>query len=495
MKNKKLIIGSLVLIFFIFIFKTANEEISKGSAIYEKKFSLKKYLPKDLKEFLKNTLFVHSKLEIMENNIEELNNLVKQKDYLIKQKDFKIKYLYENFISTNTQGLNEVSFNFVNEYKLDKFNNGTLKLKVFQSDLLFDAKNLGAIASGFFDEYKNNIILSTGNQFYYFNIKSFEKEKILAKKIPSNINTFLVNFNSSKKKSISGFGIRDISLIDDYLYLSYTNELKEDCFNTSVVRAKFEINNLKFQNFFEPGECVKKENKYGLFTPYISGGRIINYIEDKILLTTGSFQYRTLAQDKKNVFGKIISINKANKEYEIISIGHRNPQGLYFDEINNVLISTEHGPLGGDEINIIQNPGKEIKNFGWPISSYGFHYTDHPSNIDGSAPLHKSHKDYGFIEPIYYFTPSIGVSELTKIPNKFLNTNENNFFVSSLGQDVREGDMSIHYFKFDKKYNQILENKTINIFERIRDIKYLNNLNAVMIWLESSGSIGLTYIE
>ena len=51
MKNKKLIIGSLVLIFFIFIFKTANEEISKGSAIYEKKFSLKKYLPKDLKEF------------------------------------------------------------------------------------------------------------------------------------------------------------------------------------------------------------------------------------------------------------------------------------------------------------------------------------------------------------------------------------------------------------------------------------------------------------
>ena len=58
-------------------------------------------------------------------------------------------------------------------------------------------------------------------------------------------------------------------------------------------------------------------------------------------------------------------------------MGHRNPQGLYFDKEKNILLETEHGPMGGDEINLINLNGikkGKIPNFGWPISSAGEHY-------------------------------------------------------------------------------------------------------------------------
>ena len=74
---------------------------------------------------------------------------------------------------------------------------------------------------------------------------------------------------------------------------------------------------------------------------------------------------------------KIIKININNGEYKIISMGHRNPQGLYFDKDNNFILETEHGPRGGDEINLInirEFNNNKILNYGWAISSYGEHY-------------------------------------------------------------------------------------------------------------------------
>ena len=58
-------------------------------------------------------------------------------------------------------------------------------------------------------------------------------------------------------------------------------------------------------------------------------------------------------------------------------MGHRNPQGLYFDKDRNIILETEHGPKGGDEINIIeldQINKNGILNYGWPIVSEGEHY-------------------------------------------------------------------------------------------------------------------------
>ena len=67
---------------------------------------------------------------------------------------------------------------------------------------------------------------------------------------------------------------------------------------------------------------------------------------------------------------KIIAISKKNSGSRVVSLGHRNPQGLDYSTDFDYLISTEHGPAGGDEVNLNIDT-ENIKNFGWPISSYG----------------------------------------------------------------------------------------------------------------------------
>ena len=90
-----------------------------------------------------------------------------------------------------------------------------------------------------------------------------------------------------------------------------------------------------------------------------------------------------------------------------------------FVENQNAIISTEHGPKGGDEININRYPSSKIMNFGYPISSYGEHYSN-DKYLYEEAPLYKSHKDYGFEEPVDYFVPSIGISDVEKYNDKYL---------------------------------------------------------------------------
>ena len=93
---------------------------------------------------------------------------------------------------------------------------------------------------------------------------------------------------------------------------------------------------------------------------------------------------------------KIIFVDIETKEVTQISKGHRNPQGLAVKE--NIILSTEHGPRGGDEINKIIYG----KNYGWPISSYGLPYKN-----EKNVKFYKSHKDRGFEEPIYIAWASI----------------------------------------------------------------------------------------
>ena len=93
------------------------------------------------------------------------------------------------------------------------------------------------------------------------------------------------------------------------------------------------------------------------------------------------------------------------------------------------ILSTEHGPKGGDEINKIILG----KNYGWPISSYGESY----ANDD--LKYHKSHIENKFEEPIFSFVPSIGISEI--VP---LDTNEKEFLVGAMGNEIAEQDLGLH---------------------------------------------------
>ena len=124
-------------------------------------------------------------------------------------------------------------------------------------------------------------------------------------------------------------------------------------------------------------ECLPDDQGIDL---NVSGGAAILF-DKNIYLSIGapenqSEKIRNLAQSKSSIFGKILKISKENLlnsnertlKYSIFSYGHRNPQGLV--EINDRIFSTEHGPMGGDEINLVQYN----RNYGWPLKSYGVRY-------------------------------------------------------------------------------------------------------------------------
>ena len=166
---------------------------------------------------------------------------------------------------------------------------------------------------------------------------------------------------------------------------------------------------------------------------------------------------------------------------------------VIYDTSNDILYSTEHGPRGGDEINVNNEIGGAIENYGWPISSYGFHYganeydKTNPAYIE--APLNKSHKKYGFIEPLKYYTPSIATSEIIKLNEDFNDSSKTELIVGAMGDKIEEGDLSLHHFTLEG--DKIVNNTIIKLNERIRDMIYIKNINKIFMYLESTASIGI----
>lgn len=106
----------------------------------------------------------------------------------------------------------------------------------------------------------------------------------------------------------------------------------------------------------------------------------------------------------------------------IWSYGNRNPQGLDFDPRTGLLWSTEHGPRGGDELNIIRGG----RNYGWPVISHGMNY-------DGSALTDKTAQD-GLEQPVIHWTPSIAVCGIDFYEGKAFPRWTGNLFVTALAQ-------------------------------------------------------------
>ena len=149
-------------------------------------------------------------------------------------------------------------------------------------------------------------------------------------------------------------------------------------------------------------------------------------------------------------------------------------ENLSFD--GKFILSAEHGPRGGDEINLIQFG----QNYGWPISSYGepYLYQEKSSKVYDYL---KNHSDHGFIEPIYSFVPSIGINQIIKVPDDFSEYWKNNFLVTSLG------GKTIYRILFDKNFTKIIFHEKIYIGKRIRDIIYSKKFNVFFLALEGQG--------
>jgi len=143
------------------------------------------------------------------------------------------------------------------------------------------------------------------------------------------------------------------------------------------------------------------------------GGRIAQAADGNLFLTNGEhFIDRDMAQTLDNDLGKVVRMTpdgaapkdnpfagRAGARPEIWSLGHRNPQGLAINPADGKLWEQEHGPMGGDEINLIQ-PGR---NYGWPRVSYGLNYDGTPVGTGKSQMA-------GMEDPLWHWTPSIAPS-------------------------------------------------------------------------------------
>ena len=324
-----------------------------------------------------------------------------------------------------------------------------------------------------------------------FLITSFNgKTKIIKSLEPYQTRELLNDLPNSKI-----YSVMDVAIIKDYVYLSASmssnqivektyekNKTERTCQFLQVFRAKFNEEELKFKNIFEPKICLQD----------IEGGRIheykLNNKEGFLLTTSARNAPRSLggavdAQKDNSPFGKILffsfdNIDNKNSSYEIVSKGHRNPQGLLVHE--DIILETEHGPKGGDEINKIEVG----KNYGFPNVSIGDIY----SFPDKSRPeflFKKNHSKNGFEEPIFTFVPSIGIQQIINIPNNFSKYWQDNFLITSLN------GRSLYRVQFSNKFNKIIFTEKIYIGERIRDIVYDNKLNIFLLALEDTGSVGL----
>ena len=151
------------------------------------------------------------------------------------------------------------------------------------------------------------------------------------------------------------------------------------------------------------------------------------YNENNILFSVGDFSLDRknnlpsdfAAQNPLSPFGKVIKLNTITGDNSIISMGHRNNQGLTVLK-NGSIIASEHGPRGGDELNHIKEKG----NYGWPFISFGTHYNSY--KLIDSIPYAKFKDDYTkkkilnerqrkYIEPFYSFVPSIAPTDIIQI--------------------------------------------------------------------------------
>ena len=461
--------------------------------------------------FIFIVLFIGVSAYNTKKNLDVKSNQIEFLEESLKNKKLQIKNIHEK-LSQNDISVEDLLFkngiNFKqiknNEIKIDKED---YNLKILQSKDIIFAKHPSASSSAYLDFSNEYLFLVTATgQIVYSKIAELKNNEFNMNTIKSNIKNIITypEFFTS-----SGFGIKDILIHQNKLYLSYVNENSSDCYSTGILKASIDYQKLNFSSFYNSENCIDtnnkfyESNKHDHFVAHQAGGRMSIY-KNHLLLTVGEYRYRLLAQDQSNDFGKIISINLTNKDKKIISLGHRNPQGLFIDKKVNKILSTEHGPSGGDEINIIDDLDSKISqlnepdNFGWPIASYGDHYFQIKNdNRLKLSPLKKSHSDNGFIEPIKYFVPSVAISQIVGVPNKFNKTEKSQYAVGTMGtaKKLEQGMLSIYFFEYDYDIKKITKSEFIKIKSRIRDIVYSEKENIMVMYLETFNAIGIISID
>ena len=205
---------------------------------------------------------------------------------------------------------------------------------------------------------------------------------------------------------------------------------------------------------YETQPCI--DNSQEGFDPFESGGRLLILPDGALLLTVGDYGLNhdsasAMAQKPDVDYGKTIRIDPDGKR-TLYTMGHRNPSGLASDEDGNLWVA-EHGPRGGDEINLLSAGA----NYGWPLITYGTDYGSFHWRF--TAP---SGSERRFTEPAFVLMPSVAFSSLISIQGRLFEQWSGDLLAGSLsgGKLVR----------IRRAGTRVVYTEPIEINRRIRDV-------------------------
>ncbi|MDH3948664.1 MAG: PQQ-dependent sugar dehydrogenase [Gammaproteobacteria bacterium] len=250
----------------------------------------------------------------------------------------------------------------------------------------------------------------------------------------------LLNTASGKLTSLQGAppvkaegqgGMLDVAVPPDFkpgdwIYFTFVRD-KADEGMTVLARAKLAGNKLvDWQDLLETRSATDTTRHLGSRITFDETGHVYFGVGDRGV--------RPNAQDLTNHAGTVMRLKRdgsvptdnpfvgqANVLPEIWSYGHRNPQGIAYDKVHQRLWLIEHGPRGGDEINLVL-PGR---NYGWPVISYGMEYWGPVQVGEGTARE-------GMEQPVKQYTPSIAPGSLILYSGKAFPEWRGNLFTGAL---------------------------------------------------------------
>ena len=232
-------------------------------------------------------------------------------------------------------------------------------------------------------------------------------------------------------------GLLDVALDPDFganstIYFSFAEPGEGALNGTAVARAKLEGGKLTdLQVIFRQMPKIDSKNHFG--------SRLVFARDGNLFVTLGErYSERDSAQDLGTHLGKIVRITKDGKvpadnpfvgragaKPEIWSYGHRNPQGATLHPVTGALWEIEHGPQGGDEVNLPEAG----RNYGWPVITYGREYGSGLQIGEGTAKP-------GMEQPLYYWVPSIATSGMAFYTSDVYPAWKGSLFVGALAASL-----------------------------------------------------------
>ena len=249
------------------------------------------------------------------------------------------------------------------------------------------------------------------------------------------------------------------------LYLTYTKTREDNLTTTALARARFDGKALSdVKEIFVANNWSKSTTNYG--------GRLAFDRNGLLFMTVGERQEQDRAQNPRDHGGKVLRlrddgsvppdnpfVGKADYAPEIYSVGHRSPQGLAVHQETGAIWENEHGPLGGDEINIIL-PGR---NYGWPLVTFGNDYDGKKISESTSRPDLEA--------PFMYWIPSIAISGMTFYTGDRFPAWKGNAFVGAMFEGRTRGTGHIQRITFTEGRPIQREPILTELRQRIRDVR------------------------